>query len=416
MASRLSSIIKKLNLTNNFIANNSEVQKCIELLNITPTYPIILVGGTNGKGSTCAYLSSILVEAGFKVGTFTSPHVFNYNERICLNSEPINDNTLADTLETILNHYNPGVFKSFTLAAHLIFIQKNIDIAVIEVGLGGKNDVTNLFEPYISAITNVSMDHADILGDTTEKIALEKAGIFRPGKVGFYGHNHPPQNLVEYAKDIGCKLKISNHDFGINPHDYSFDIWSGNNNYYALPYPPMRSTQQLENIALSLAILENLPAKFTITLSQIKQGILNSKLVGRFEILPGLPQIILDVAHNYDSVNHMLKNMLKLTPIERSFAVFGIANNKDIESLIAICADKFDHWFIAKINSARAIENSELVKIMQHCNIEIDKISCCDSLVNAFKQAQQKAKATDRICGFGSFLVVEEIHRYLKAN
>ncbi len=230
----LNNLISKL--LQNPVNNNIDITKLIKILNIKPTYPIILVGGTNGKGSVCAYLTTILTIAGFNVGTFTSPHVFNYNERICINNKPIDNETLENTLSEIISHTDGiGLFKTFTLVAHKIFIKHKIDIAIIEVGIGGLNDITNLFEPTISAVTNVDFDHMDILGDTIDAIGYQKSGIYRQNKLAFFGGDNPPLSLINNAKAIGANLQIFGTDFGVNRHELSFDVWCKDKTFYSLP-------------------------------------------------------------------------------------------------------------------------------------------------------------------------------------
>ena len=416
----LNDLINQLLAIPNDSTDLSRVKTYIEQLKLTPQYPIILVGGTNGKGSVCAYLSNILCRGGYNVGTFTSPHVIKYNERICINNQPIDDATLTSVLQQIINLGNMqssvglSLFKAFTLAAHLIFIQKKIDIAIIEVGIGGLYDVTNLFTPTISAVTNVAMDHCALLGTTIEEIALQKSGIFRSGKDAFYGSSHPPRNILNYANQINCNLHLAGVDFGVNLHELSFDIWAFNKHYYTIPYPALRGNSQPHNAALAVAILARLDPKFPLSLGTIKTGILTTSLIGRFQVMPGLPQVILDVAHNPHSVTHMLQNMLKLPFTTQTIAVFGIAQDKDVDQIIHLCQNRFAKWYIAKINNDRGMESQDIAAILYKNNVAISDVICCTSIGNAYKEAYAYITNTDKngkiIC-FGSFLVVEEIYQ-----
>src|SRR5579863_8815905 len=324
-----------------FADNLPAIKESITKLNLSPTYPSILVAGTNGKGSTCAYLTTILTIAGYKVGTFTSPHLFKYNERICINNQPIDNDNLSLILQQIINACpeNPGFFKAFTLCAHLYFIQQKVDIAVIEVGVGGLNDVTNLFEPTISAITTIALDHCKILGNTLDQIGTQKAGIFRPYKLAFIGMKKPPQSIIDYAKKINAPLQILGTDFTYTRHELSFDIRCKNGDYFSLPYPALRGMEQLANGSLAISILNELKPNFPVSLSAIKTGLLQTRLPGRLSILPGTPQIILDVAHNEEAVSQMLKNMLKLPFVKHNYAVFGIANDKDVSAIITLAKE-----------------------------------------------------------------------------
>jgi dihydrofolate synthase/folylpolyglutamate synthase len=408
----LNNLIAKL-LQYPIINDDIDITNLIKKLNIAPTYPIILVGGTNGKGSVCAYLTTILTIAGFNVGTFTSPHVFNYNERICINNKPIDDETLGSTISEIISHTDSiGLFKTFTLAAHKIFIKHNIDIAIIEVGIGGLNDITNLFEPTISAVTNVDFDHMDILGDTIDAIGYQKSGIYRHNKSAFFGSDNPPSSLINNAKAIGANLQIFGTNFGVNRHELSFDVWCKDKTFYSLPYPSLRGDTQANNVALSLSILHELKNSFPISSGMIKTGLLKTTLIGRFQVLPGSPQIILDVAHNPHSVTTMLSNMLKLPFAPQNVAVFGIAKDKDAVEVIKLCADKFDKWFIAKTNTARAMDTNSIAKILIDQGINSQKIIECDSIAIAYQNASQIENA--RIICFGSFLVVEEAYKMIE--
>lgn len=407
-------LIKELLKINDFAISLNYTRDIINKtsLNLIPKYPIVLIGGTNGKGSTCAYLTTILTLAGYKVGTFTSPHIFDYNERISINNKPVDDETLVTALKNIMNTSanSLGLFKTFTLAAHWIFHEQQIDIAIIEVGLGGNIDVTNLFEPTISAITNVDFDHCEILGNTLEKIGLEKAGIFRKNKWCFFGNQNIPTSIINYANKIKANLQIFGKDFMANKHDLSFDFLIPENNLYSLPYPALRGLEQVNNACLALAIINKLP-DFPVSINVIKNALLQTKLIGRFQLLPGTPQIVLDVAHNPHAVSIMLKNMVKLPMAKNNYAVFGIAQEKDIDAIIAICKDRFTKWFIAKINSPRGVANAKLKAILRQYNIAANDIVECENIKEAFNQAKEICNHDDRMICFGSFLVVEEVRR-----
>jgi len=416
--SHIEHIIDDLLNTDNFLPNLADVQQVIDLLHIRPTYPIILVGGTNGKGSTCAYLSNILRLAGFKVASFTSPHVFTYNERICMNNIPISDDDLAMYLQQVINasHVPLGLFKTFALASHLYFTAQQSDIAIIEVGVGGKRDVTNLFEPTISAITVVDLDHCYLLGETIEEIGLEKAHIYRPQKWAFYGSNNLPHTVVDHAHAIGAQFATLNKDFGVVLHEHSFDVWCDDSKYYTLPYPAMRGSEQVYNVALSLAILHKMQQQFPTPLQCIKEALLTTKLVGRFDIMPGQPQIVFDVAHNPQAIKNMLQNMVKLPFAKHNIAVFGIAQDKDYAQVIQMCSKVFDKWYIAKIDSPRGLDSVEIAQLLAKNDIAPSQIVICDNITLAMTNALKSANKDDRIICFGSFLVVDSAYKQYKKD
>jgi len=409
------SIIDKLSLPHDSSCNMNTAKQLIKTLNITPRYPIILVSGTNGKGSTCAYLTNILTLAGYKVGTYTSPHVFQYHERICINNQPINDHTLGELLKKIAesSDYKLGIFKTFTLAAHLFFIQQKVDLAIIEVGIGGKNDITNLFEPTISAITGVDYDHCAILGNTLEEIGIEKAGIYRKNKWAFYGSKDMPKSINTYVDSIGAKLQSLDKDFGVIRNDLSFDVWCNERKFYTLPYPALRGAEQVYNVALALSILAKLSLEFPISVGVIKLAILKTKLIGRFQIMPGSPQIIFDVAHNPQAVKSMLHNMVKLPFAKNTIAVFGIAQDKDVKKVIELSKKSFNIWHIAKLSTSRGLNSDEIKKTMLQYDITPEQIIEHDSIANAMQTALNSVQHDERIVCFGSFLAVEEAYKKL---
>lgn len=410
---RKEQIINYLLNANNFNNTNVEFQHLIKVLEITPSYPIILVAGTNGKGSTCAYLTTILSNAGYKVGTFTSPHVFEYNERIQINNQPVDDNILITALDAVIkssNDNNLGIFKTFTLASHIIFMNEKIDIAIVEVGVGGANDVTNYFEPTIAAVSNVDFDHCAILGNTLEEIGLQKAGIFRANKPALYGAINPPQTLIQYAKTINAKFTCFGQDFGFKRHEYGWDFYSPQLNLYSLPFPSMRGQEQLLNASLAIAILANLKYDFPLTSSQIKTGLLQTSLVGRFQVIPGLPQIILDTAHNIQAVEVMWQNVLKLQFAKHNYALFAIANDKNWQVIIEQQAKNYDHWFLSRLGSERSANPEDVLQKLLDCGVNSAKISISNNVTEAFLSTYNQLKQEDRLVCFGSFLTVEQAY------
>lgn len=416
MATIKAKLISHLLDSNNFNASLLDVKHVIHKLELKPSYPIILVAGTNGKGSCCAYLSTILTNSGYHVGTFTSPHVFDYNERIAINNKPINDDTLCSILQTVIDasKINLGIFKTFTLAAHLLFIQQKVDIAIIEVGIGGAEDATNLFEPSISAITTVALDHCDLLGDTVEAIGLQKAHIYRPYKPAFFGSKQIPQSILDYAKQIQAPLELIGRDFSYIKQPLSWNFQHTEQNLYSLPYPSLRGIEQLDNASLALAILTKLRQKFPVGAAQIKAGLLQTSLIGRFQVLAGVPQIVLDTAHNPQAIDSMCENMLKLPFAKRNFALFGVAKDKDWQKIIMKCHKSFDYWYLAPINTARTEQPQIIANYLISLGVQVKNIYQQTNIKQAFTQCYQQLTTNDRVVCFGSFLVVEEASHAIK--
>ena len=410
---RKQQLIDKLLNTSNFSASNEQVKSVITKLAINPIYPIILIGGTNGKGSTCAYLSTILSSAGYKVGVYTSPHVFDYNERIKINNEQVSDNILAVALETVISaaNCNLGIFKAFTLASHIIFQDQNIDIAIVEVGLGGAKDTTNLFTPTISAITTVALDHCDKLGYTCEEIGLEKAQIFRSQHPAFFGNTNIPDSVIEYALKINANLHVAGTDFHPSIRGNCWDFISKAGNYYGLPLPNLRGKEQLNNAALAIAILDELKAKCPVSLAQIKSGLLKTQLIGRFQVMPGFPQIIFDTAHNPQAVKVMTQNMVQLPFAKNNYALLGIANDKDWRQILTISAKSFSNWVLAPLNNGRSSDISELKAELLKLGIAENKITLFSDLDTAFRTSFKQLNTEDRLVCFGSFIVIEACYK-----
>lgn len=416
MENHKKTLINHLLTATNYAASDEDVKTAIKKLNLRPSYPIVLVGGTNGKGSTCAYLTTILTNAGYKVGTYTSPHIFDYNERITINNIPVSDPQLVEALEKVMSasSLNLGMFKSFTLASHIIFDAHKIDIAIVEVGLGGAQDTTNLFEPTISAITGVALDHCDILGDTIEEIAMEKVQIFRPIKPAFFGSSSVPQAIIDYAHKINADLELAEVDFSYKEQQYSWDFISKHINYYSLPFPSLRGHEQLKNASLAIAILNKLRSNFPLSVAQIKSGLLQTSLIGRFQVMPGIPQIVLDTAHNPEAIEVMCYNMLKLPFAKRNFALFGIADDKDWQQAIKKCLPSFDVWYLTWINSSRSCDPQKVADYLISLGVRDLNIHVCDNVSNAFNYAYKDLKADDRLVCFGSFLVIDAAHKKIQ--
>lgn len=407
-------LIKHL-LAVNAVYDLDLVKALINQLQLKPNYPIILVAGTNGKGSTCGYIANILIHAGYKVASYSSPHVLCYNERIKVNHELINDVDLTQILNLILNMepHRLSLFSAFTLAAYIYFNQQQVDIAIIEVGIGGKFDITNLFEPLIGVITSIDYDHCDILGNSKDSIVRQKAGIFRPHKYAFIGNAQISDKFINELKQQQIKLQLFNQNFGYTKHDLSFDVRCNDKKYYSLPYPSLRGIEQLSNASLAIAVINSLQNLFPVSLNNIKHGLINNQLIGRFQSIPGLPQVILDVAHNPSAVNAMLQNMLKLPYAKNNFAVFGLASNKDLEQIIKLTKSQFRKWFIAPTNIAKSYTGKQIQTMLIKYQVNPNDIIILETISQAYIKATQEADTTSRIVCFGSFLVVAKIYEYI---
>lgn len=385
---------------------------------VKSNYPTILVTGTNGKGSVCAFISSILKSSGYRVGVFTSPHVIDYNERITIDNVNISDQDFYDYLQKVANDTayldRPfGFFRLLTLIAHSYFIDKNIDIAVIEVGIGGAKDITNCFDPDISIITKVALDHCEVLGDNREKIGLEKAKIFRSIKPAIYGEFDIPNSVLDYAQKINTNLLRFGIDFKVQINDrnswHYLDLKNNVNNLYSLLTPSMRGKQQVVNAAIAICAIQQLEFTdngFTFSKTVIKNAISMTRLKGRFEVLPGYPRVILDVAHNPDAVANMVHNMLELG-LKNNIAVFAVAKDKDIKNIIKNSKKYFKKWYIAPIeNIDRSCNLEDIVQELTQQDVLLDDICSFDCVADAMLAALKMRQADYNIVVFGSFLTV----------
>ncbi|HUJ00644.1 MAG TPA: folylpolyglutamate synthase/dihydrofolate synthase family protein, partial [Usitatibacter sp.] len=262
---------------------------------------VITVGGTNGKGSTCAMLERILLEAGYRVGTYTSPHILRYNERVRLQGEDADDAALERSFERVeaARGATPLTYFEFgTLAALSVFAEARLDAMVLEVGLGGRLDAVNVVDADCAIVVSVDVDHVELLGGDRESIGFEKAGIFRAGRPAIFGDLHPPARLVEHARAIGADLQVLGRDFRVEAHPGQWDFVGRRGARHALPIPALRGRWQLNNAAAAIAALDELAARLPVSVGELKRGLANVRLPGRLQSLPGRPQVVLDVAHN----------------------------------------------------------------------------------------------------------------------
>ncbi len=392
-----------------------EVKKRVGL---QPQCPVVVVAGTNGKGSVCAYLSQIYTQAGFKVGTLTSPHLLRYNERIAVNTRPVEDAAIVASFERI-EAARAGIsltyFEFNTLAAVDIFIREKVDVMVLEVGLGGRLDAVNVFDADCAVVTSVDLDHQAFLGDTVEQVAFEKAGVFRSGKPAICGQTPPPESLRRHAGEIGAELLLIKRDFDFSTlenvqwsyryHPQNSDGRTRNRN--ALPFPALRGAYQLSNAACALTVLECLGDRLPVDIAAIKRGLLLVENPGRFQVLPGRPLTVLDVGHNPHAARALRRSLINLMFAEKRTAVFSILADKDIDGVLDIVKDQFDEWHIAPLDVPRGMTAEALVRKLSEHGIENVKVF--ENIEKAYRAALEKAGENDRIVVFGSFHTVAAV-------
>jgi dihydrofolate synthase/folylpolyglutamate synthase len=374
---------------------------------VDPVCPIVTVAGTNGKGSCVAGIEAIMLAAGYKVGAFTSPFLFRYNEQVRLQGQPVPDEFLCDAFERVSNacgQITLTLFEFGTLAAMVIFKEANLDIWVLEVGMGGRWDAVNILDANIAVVSSIDIDHSAWLGNTREAIGREKAGIFRPYQPAVYGDFDPPSSLIQYADILKTPLFFQGKQFGFFKKNETWDWWSlhstGLDN---LPLPHLT----LQNMSTVLMVIELLQKKLSVSRMAIESALKTVKLSGRLQIMPGAVTQILDVSHNPSAVE-LLANYLKENPCNgKTYAVFSMLADKDIVKTLQVIRDLIDVWHVAPLKTERAASQELLASCFRKINL--DNVIFHSSIKDAHEMAMQKAEANSHVVVFGSFHAVAEV-------
>ncbi len=365
---------------------------------------IITVAGTNGKGSTCALMEAILLDAGYKVGVYSSPHLIRYNERVRINGVDASDQlhvAAFDFVERQRGTTTLSLFEFGTLAALRIFQQEKVDVLLLEVGLGGRLDATNVVDHDVSVITSLAIDHVDWLGSDINVIGYEKAGIFRAGKPAICGQPQAPGSVAAHADDIGADL----HQVGIQ-YDYRLvdeHTWCWNSGPYQLDELPIPQLP-LPNAATAIMALGS--ADLEISDINIVNGLKNARLAGRMQVVHHNPEILFDVAHNPHSAQYLAEKMAQRYPNRTIHMVIAMLHDKDIKSTVAELKPIVTYWYVASLTGPRAAKASEL------CEHLTDNFIAFAKPVTAFKAALTNADKDDVIIVAGSFHTVGEVLEY----
>jgi len=389
----------------------SDVWKRMGLL---PPPVTITVGGTNGKGSTCAILERILLESGYKVGLYTSPHLERYNERVRINGVDADDVTLARSFakveaargDTIITYFEFG-----TLGALAAFHEARLDAVILEVGLGGRLDAVNIIDADCAIVASVDIDHVAYLGETREKIGFEKAGIFRAGRAAICGDPDPPASLVAHARQVGAELQVLGREFGFKRQDHQWDFLGRKGAKRALPIPALRGAWQLRNASAALAALDEVAPRLPVSLGEVKRGLATVTLPGRMQVLPGRPAIVLDVAHNPQAARSLAEGLGDMGFFENTCAVFAMLGDKDIGAVIDAMRGRVDRWYVATPESERAAPAAHVAKLLEERGLG-NATRTFATVTAALDTARREAGANDRIVVFGSFYTVAEALRF----
>jgi dihydrofolate synthase / folylpolyglutamate synthase len=385
-----------------------------------PTIPVVTVAGTNGKGSVSAYCAAILNAAGFKVGTFTSPHLRDYRERIRVHDRLVSAEELVAAFEKI-EAARASVALTFfefnALAALLIFEAAKLDAWVLEIGMGGRLDAVNVVDPDVAVVTSIGLDHQEYLGDTLEAIAREKAGIFRPGKTAVIGGREPSLVLENIARSLNSPLKRLAIEY-----NYVLDGagWRYRGTHWDLPQLPAPALQgdiQFSNAAAALAALEEISPRLNIPAAAIARGLSAVRLAGRFQLIgagEGAPEWVLDVAHNPDAARVLARNLAANPFSGKTLAVCGILADKDAAGVVSMLDRCIDAWWCASVDGTRGRGGQALADLVQ---AEVrGPVSATDSVASACAAAFKAAGPKDRIVVFGSFHTVGPAFDWLESR
>jgi len=371
--------------------------------------PVVTVTGTNGKGSTCAMLEAILRCAGYRTGLYTSPHLLRYNERVRIAGEPQDDAALLAAFHAVEDARGDVALTYFeygTLAALHAFARAGLDAAILEVGLGGRLDAVNIVDADLAVVTTIDLDHMDYLGPTRADIAYEKAGIFRAGRPVVCAEPDPPLTLIDHARAIAAPLMQIGRDFGYVAGDRQWRYWGPGGDRYGLPNPALRGAYQLANAAAALAVVGLLQDRLHVGAGAIRDGLCTVSLPGRFQVLPGRPAIVLDVAHNPHAARVLAATLGAMGYFPATIAVFAMLADKDVRGVIDALKAWIDVWFVASLRGPRGGVADEIRAELMRAGIAPSAIRTFDDIESAYAAARGEADEADRIVVFGSFLTV----------
>lgn len=385
-------------------------------LGLQPDFPLVMVGGTNGKGSTSAMLERIYLEAGYRVACYTSPHLLRYNERVRLDGIEMGDADLCrafNVVEQARAEVALTYFEFGTLAAMWLFAQQSVDVAILEIGLGGRLDAVNIFEPACAIVTSVDLDHQEFLGHDRESIGREKAGIYRTGIPAICGEPEPPESLVSHAAAIGADLRRIGADFSFIPHAGGAEFRSGSLRLQDLPLPALSGSFQCGNAACALEAIHVMQPRLPVEVAAIRRGLSGVRLSGRFQRFRGPPEVIVDVAHNPHAAHALSGNLRNQPGTGRTLAVFGMLADKDIAGVVEALAQDIDAWFLAGIAQPRGATAGMLAEAIRGVHAGA-RLHCYPEVIAALHAACLQAGENDRIIAFGSFYTVADVMRELK--
>jgi dihydrofolate synthase/folylpolyglutamate synthase len=386
------------------------VRSVAQRMQIAFRCPVVTVAGTNGKGSTCALLESIALQAGWRTGVYTSPHLVHFEERCRIRGQAVEPQALVshfERVEAARQDVQLTYFEFTTLAILSLLAQAELDLVVLEVGLGGRLDAVNVIDTDCAVITSIDLDHQEFLGPDRESIGREKAGILRAGRPAIVSDPVPPKSVLEAAESLGCDLWLHGRDFNYAGDKQQWS-WAGRGRRYAgLGYPALRGANQLLNASGVLAALTALRDRLPVTAQAVRNGLALVELPGRFQIIPGQPALVLDVGHNPHAIATLAANLDAMGFYPTTRAVFGVMGDKDLNAILQRMDPLVDRWYFCDLPTPRAASAASLQALWQSQTKRRDAAcSTHASPEEALRSAVAEADPTDRIVVFGSFYTV----------
>jgi len=386
------------------------VQKVAQRLHWNWSCPVITVAGTNGKGSTCAMIEAVCRQSGYRTGVYTSPHLVHFEERCRIQGQSVAAQTLVphfERVERARQGENLTYFEFTTLAILDLLCQSELDVVVLEVGLGGRLDAVNVVDADAAVVTCIDVDHTEWLGPDRESIGREKVGIARAGRPLVVSDPVPPASVLAHANAIGADLWVHGRDFHFSGERHQWHWIGRERRYHGLAYPALRGANQLLNASGVLALFEALRQRLPVTAQSVRNGLALVELPGRFQTLAGQPTLVLDVAHNPHSVAALFQNLDAMGFCPQTHAVFGAMADKDLDAMLTRMIPLVTHWHVCDLPSPRAARAHDLASILKSmAGVAAQQVFTHDSPAQALAVARENADPTDRIVVFGSFLTV----------
>ena len=387
------------------------VDQVFSALNPNHIKPItITVAGTNGKGSCIAYLEAIYKTQGYRVGSYTSPHILKYNERIKIDGQPVSDKLICEAferIESVRGDISLSYFEFGTLAALDIFWRSGLDIQLLEVGLGGRLDAVNIVDPDIALISSIGIDHVYWLGDTREAIGREKAGIFRAQTPAIVSDQQPPDSLLQIAADRNALLSCIGKDFGYKKEASGWDWFYGDHSIRQLPEPGLKGEHQYRNASAVILAIDLLAENLPVNESSIRLGLKNVQLAGRFQLITGEIPVLLDVGHNPEAVKTLVDYLNETFPDRRIHAIFSMMKDKDIAGVLNIMKPVIHNWFFAPLTNPRAATEALMRNFFADNSVTAVSFGY-SGFAEAFNAAKNQAQPGDLLLVFGSFFLVSD--------